>query len=135
MSSETVGASLYDRIGGRPQLDKLLKHFYADVRQHQEIGPIFNRQIEDWPAHLDKIAGFWSGITGGPQLYKGGMPWKHVSLGLEEKHFVAWLTLWRRNCKIYLPATEAEEMIGIAENIGVRLRMILQQVAENNLSE
>ncbi len=130
MTAESASLSLYERMGGRPQLDKLLWHFYADVRQHQEIGPIFSQHIEDWPAHLDKIAGFWSGITGGPILYRGGMPWKHVALGLEEKHFAAWLGLWHRNCRIHLPATEAEEMIAIAETIGQRLRMILKQVAE-----
>ena len=40
--------SLYDRIGGRETLTVLLRHFYADVWQHELIGPIFNRQIKDW---------------------------------------------------------------------------------------
>lgn len=81
--------TLYDRIGGRPALLKLLRHFYADVRQHQEIAPIFLANIEDWPAHLEKIADFWTGLTGGPRLYGGGMPWKHLPLRLEERHFAA----------------------------------------------
>ena len=41
-------ASLYDRIGGRPALTKLLRYFYADVRQHAEIAPIFAAHIDDW---------------------------------------------------------------------------------------
>ena len=52
--------SLYERLGGRAGLLDLLKYFYADVRQHREIAPIFAAQIEDWPAHLEKIADFWS---------------------------------------------------------------------------
>ncbi len=106
---------------------KLLKYFYADVRQHEEIGPIFTAHIDDWPSHLEKIADFWSGITGGPALYAGGMPWKHTPLGLEERHFQAWLGLWQRHCRAHLPATEAEEMIGRAELIGQRLREIISQ--------
>src|ERR1051326_8418498 len=45
--------SLYDRIGDQGGIAALLRHFYADVRQHQLIGPISNRRIRDWPAHLE----------------------------------------------------------------------------------
>jgi hypothetical protein len=30
----------------------------ADVRQRHLIGPVFNRQIHAWPAHLEKTADF-----------------------------------------------------------------------------
>lgn len=126
-SAPTPPATLYDRIGGRPALLKLLRYFYADVRQHAEIAPIFAAQIDDWPAHLEKIADFWSGITGGPRLYAGGMPWKHIPLRLEERHFAAWLGLWSRHCRAHLAPTEAEEMIAAAETLGQRLRQIIAQ--------
>lgn len=119
--------TLYERIGGRPALLVLLRHFYADVRQHAEIAPIFAAQISDWPGHLEKIADFWSGVTGGPRLYTGGMPWKHIPLRLEERHFLAWLELWRRNCHIYLSADAAEDMIAAAESFGLRLRQIIAE--------
>jgi hemoglobin len=118
-------ASLYDRLGGRPALQQLLKYFYADVRQHAEIAPIFAANIEDWPAHLEKIADFWSGVTGGPALYAGPMPFKHTPLGLEERHFQAWLGLWARHCRARLAPAEAEELIAIAETIGQRLRQLI----------
>ncbi len=120
---------LFDRFGGRAQLSLLLRHFYADVRQHELIGPIFNAKIADWPAHIEKIADFWSGATGGPPLYRGGMPFKHIPLGLEPRHFDAWLGLWRRNCRIYFPHVEANEMIALAEAIGQRLHFIVSQHA------
>ena len=118
-------SSLFNRLGGRPKLLHLLKYFYADVRQHREIGPIFAAHITDWPSHLEKIADFWSGVTGGPARYSGGMPVKHMSLGLEEKHFEAWLGLWARHCRAHLAPTEAEELIAAAENIGQRLRQMV----------
>lgn len=116
--------SLFERLGGRPRLQRLLHHFYADVRQHQVIGPIFAARIHDWPAHLEKIADFWSNVTGGPVRYSGPMAQKHFPLGLEPQHFEAWLDLWRRHCRIHLPETEAGELIAAAEALGGRLRML-----------
>lgn len=117
--------TLFVRLGGRPRLMELLRYFYADVRQHQEIAPIFAAHIEDWPAHLEKIADFWSGVTGGPAVYAGAMPLKHVSLGLEERHFQAWLGLWARHCRARLAPAEAADLIAAAETIGQRLRQIV----------
>lgn len=125
MTESPASASLFNRIGGRPKIDELLKYFYADVRQHAEIAPIFIGAINDWPAHLDKIADFWSGVTGGPILYSGAMPMKHVPLGLEERHFEAWLGLWARQCRARLAPAEADELIAVAETIGQRLRQIV----------
>lgn len=116
---------LYERIGERPGLMKLLRHFYADVRQHEVIGPIFAAHIKDWPAHLENIADFWSGLIGGPAMYRGGMAMKHLSLGLGEVHFEAWLGLWKRNCSTHLSEADANDMIAIANKIGARLRTII----------
>lgn len=117
--------SLYERIGGRDGLARLLHHFYADVRQHTLIGPIFNQQIEDWPAHLEKIGSFWARLTGGPSGYSGQMPRKHLPLGLEARHFDVWLQLWTFNCRSHLKEAEAEEMICMAHEIGQRLKIIV----------
>lgn len=125
MNTEKSAAPLFERIGQRDGLAKLLRQFYADVRQHREIGPIFDAQIEHWPAHLEKIADFWSGATGGPACYSGPMPQRHFPLGLEERHFAAWLDLWRRNCRIHLSPDAAEDMIALAEGIGDRLRFLV----------
>lgn len=118
-------STIFERIGGRPELLKLLRHFYADVRQHELIGPIFNAHIKDWPAHIEKIADFWSGLTGGPATYGGGMVMKHLTLGIGEAHFEAWLGLWKRTCATHLSEAEANDMIAIANKVGGRLRAIL----------
>jgi hemoglobin len=116
--------TLFERIGARTGLQTLLRRFYADVRQHNEIGPIFSENIDDWPSHMEKIADFWSGLTGGPALYGGGFGARHIPLKLEERHFQAWLGLWHRHCHAHLPAAEAADMIAIAEALGQRLRMV-----------
>ena len=121
--------SLYDRIGHRKGIAILLKHFYADVRQHGLIGPVFNRRIKDWPEHIAKIGEFWARITGGPSTYLGQMPAKHLSLELEIRHFAAWLELWDFNCRCYLNPSEAKEMSRLAHEIGARLSNLVFQQA------
>lgn len=117
--------SLYNRIGGDAGLARLLKHFYSDVRQHSLIGPIFNREVKDWPEHLKTIGSFWARITGGPSDYSGRMPAKHIPLGINASHFEAWLQLWHFNCAAHLPKIEAQEMISLAQEIGQRLKGII----------
>jgi hemoglobin len=53
------------------------------------------------------------------------MPARHFPLGLGTDHFAAWLELWRRHCRIHLKAIEAEEVIGLAEAIGERMRLLI----------
>jgi hemoglobin len=120
-----IRTSLYDRIGGRETLASLLRHFYSDIRQHNLVGPIFNEHIQDWPAHLETIGSFWARLTGGPSAYSGGMPAKHLNLGLNANHFQAWLQLWEFNCRTYLKSAEAQEMISLAHEIGRRLKGII----------
>ena len=117
--------TLYDRIGGRVGLEKLLHQFYSDVRQHKIIGPIFNEKIHDWPKHLAIITEFWARQTGGPSAYSGGMAAKHFSLGLQPEHFVHWLALWDFNCRRHLPETESGELTTLAHHLANHLQKIV----------
>jgi hemoglobin len=119
------GTTLYERIGGRDTLAHLLRHFYSDIRQHKLVGPIFNEKIQDWPSHLETIGSFWARLTGGPSNFSGGMPAKHLPLGLNASHFHAWLQLWEFNCRAHLKTAEAQEMITLAHEIGRRLKAII----------
>ena len=119
-------SSLYKRIGEQQGIATLLRHFYADVRQHAVIGPVFNERIHDWPAHLLKIGQFWARVTGGPSTYEGQMPLRHLELGLDVPHFDTWLQLWDANCLCYLPPAEAKEMSQLAHDIGGRLKKIVK---------
>lgn len=123
MNTQTT--SLYERIGGHDGIARLLRPFYADVRQHELLGPIFNARIADWPAHLDKIGEFWARQTGGPSRYGGGFGAAHISLGIGTAHLDQWLALWDFNCRRQLPAQEAAEMSQLAHRVGGQLLKIL----------
>ena len=120
----TVKRDLFERLGGRDKLLHLLKHFYADIRQHKLLGPIFSEHITDWPAHLELITDFWSTVTGGPAVYSGRMPLKHIPLGLREEHFTAWLGLWEHHCQAWLTEECAAELIEVAQTVAARLRVM-----------
>ena len=123
--SGAVPPPLFERIGGKEGIARLLHYFYADVRQHEVLGPIFNAKIHDWPAHLAKIGEFWARQTGGPSRYAGGFGAAHLRLGIQPEHFEHWLTLWDWNCRRHLPPTQAEEMSAIAHRLGSNLKSIL----------
>ena len=118
MNQET---SLYERLGGHDGILKLIRSFYVDARQHSVLGPIFNAQITDWPAHLDKIADFWALQTGGRSRYRGGFAGAHMSLGLQSEHFQHWLGLWELNNGRHLAPREAGELNALAHELGRRL--------------
>jgi hemoglobin len=117
--------TVFEFVGGRAALLDFLRHFYADVRQDTLIGPIFNAQIHDWPAHLEKIADFWALQTGGPSGYRGGFGAAHLPLGLEETHFRRWLMLWELNCKSRLEPAAADWFIARAQELAGNLRRLL----------
>ena len=112
---------LFERLGGRAALMNLLRHFYADLRQHAVLGPIFNERIKDWPAHLETIADFWMRVTGGPAYYEGAVVARHMPLQLEGTHFDTWLGMWEHHCRAWLSSETALEMVALARQIAPRL--------------
>lgn len=54
-------------------LSRLVDAFYARVRSDEELGPIFNDAISDWPEHLEKLAAFWSSVMLTSGRYKGSL--------------------------------------------------------------
>lgn len=125
-SGTSPGQSLYERLGGHEGILKLIKPFYADIRQHAMLGPIFKAHIPDWPAHLDKITDFWALQTGGLSRYRGGFGAAHVSLGIGAEHFQHWLALWKFNNARQLAPPEAFEMNALAQQLAGRLSAITQ---------
>ncbi len=126
LDSKGSTATLYERLGGHEGILTLIRPFYADIRQHTILGPIFNATISDWNAHLAKIAEFWARQTGGPSRYGGGFGAAHLSLGIGPEHFHHWLTLWEFNSRRNLAAAEAEAMIQLAHEFANRLRQLLK---------
>lgn len=73
----------------------LVHRFYARVRQDALLGPIFERHIRDWDAHLANLVDFWSATLRGTRRFRGAPMVKHMALpGLRSVLFRRWLELF-----------------------------------------
>ena len=100
--------------------------FYARARRDDVIGPIFNRVIAepDWPAHLDKIADFWSSMLLGTGRYSGRPMPKHMGIpDLGDAQFMRWLRLFRETVDELCPPEVAALFVERSERIGNSFRM------------
>jgi len=79
-----------------PMIRLLVHSFYARVRADPLLGPVFNRDILDWDAHLDKLCAFWSSVTLMTGRYKGTPMNAHAELPeITPAHFERWLALFQ----------------------------------------
>lgn len=89
-------------IKSRKEVDFLVRRFYDQVRQHGELGPIFNGVVQDWEVHLVHLSDFWEMILlqTGPGAGKFNPVRVHrqvdaeVGNSIEQAHFGNWLELW-----------------------------------------
>lgn len=79
------------------EIARLVDRFYARVRSDPAIGPLFNRHVEDWPEHLERLGAFWSSIMLGSGRYKGSPMAAHLRHASEiaPGMFDRWLELWK----------------------------------------
>ena len=112
------------------QISTLVDNFYAKVRRDEEIGPIFNAIIDDWPYHLDLLKNFWSTVLLTTGRYKGDPMMTHLQLPLDPDHFERWLTLFAETATEVLSPDHAATVIAksrrIAQNFkaGIALQTI-----------
>ncbi len=89
----------------------LLVHgFYARVRHDPLLGPVFDRHVHDWDAHLAHLVDFWSAMLRGTRRFSGAPMPRHMALpGLNPALFERWLQLFARTtAESGNPAMQAE---------------------------
>lgn len=73
----------------------LVEGFYARVREHPELGPIFASKVTDWQPHLERMKDFWASIAIESGRFHGNPMLKHIAIpDLTPAHFERWLALW-----------------------------------------
>ena len=106
-------------------LRALVDAFYAKVRKDALIGPVFNRAIDDWPEHLDKLQSFWSSVMLTSGRYKGRPLPAHVKHAdaISAASFERWLALWAdTTAEMFDPASAAalqDKAARIAESLSL----------------
>lgn len=88
---------------------RLVETFYAKVRRHAVLGPIFNGVIGDnWDHHLSKLKKFWASVALDAGSYDGRPVPAHVKLdGIMPDHFQIWLGLFRETLEETAPTPAA----------------------------
>lgn len=106
------------------QIDAQVAAFYAEVRRHPVLGPIFAHHVTDWPAHETKISRFWRNAILREGVYDGNPMIAHRDAGdVQAAHFPIWLDLFDQTAARVLPAEAAAAWSAMAHRIGRALTM------------
>jgi len=82
----TVTTTLYDKIGGAPAVEAVVKEFYVRVLADKDLKNFFDRTNMD--AQTKSQINFITMALGGPNNYDGKpMKEAHEGMGITEMHF------------------------------------------------
>lgn len=106
------------------QIDAVVAEFYACVRLHPGLGPVFAAHVTDWPSHEAKISRFWRNAILYERSYDGNPMLVHMAAGnVRAPMFDTWLGLFDSVLRRCLPDTTAAAWSALAHRIGRGLRM------------
>lgn len=110
------------------QIDRVIATFYACIREHPGLGPVFAAHVRDWPAHEAKIAGFWKNAILHQRGYDGNPLAVHRAAGnVRLGMFSVWLGLFDSVLRLELPPETAAAWSALAHRIGRSLMFGMQQ--------
>ena len=86
------------------QISLMVDSFYSKVRHDPLLEPVFVGRVSNWPAHQEKMVGFWRSVLLGTKEYKGHLMAMHARLpGIAPAHFERWLELFDQALHEALP--------------------------------
>lgn len=108
-------------------LKRLVDAFYTRVRADDQLGPIFNDAIGDWPEHLEKLADFWSSVMLTSGRYKGQPVPAHRkhSDRITPALFDHWLALWTQTTDELMAPEVAAALQAKAARIAESLQLAM----------
>ncbi|WP_133484867.1 group III truncated hemoglobin [Aliiroseovarius marinus] len=115
------------------QIDTVLARFYARIRVHPQLGPIFNGHVgttdAEWDTHITLITRFWRGAILREPGYEGNPMRAHMQAGnVRPEHFDPWIALFEEIATDTLPADTARAWIALVHRIGRGLRMGVEDI-------
>jgi hemoglobin len=107
----------------RPEIERVVTAFYAAVRAHPGLAPVFAVHVDDWPAHEAKVADFWANAILHERSYDGSPMSAHVQArNVRPGMFSTWLDLFDSVLKAELRPDQAAAWSALAHRIGRSLR-------------
>jgi hemoglobin len=109
------------------QIARVVATFYACIREHPGLGPVFAAHVQDWPAHEAKITRFWRNAILHERGYDGNPLAVHRAAGnVRLGMFDVWLGLFDRVLRLELPPETAATWSVLAHRIGRGLMFGMQ---------
>jgi hemoglobin len=111
----------------RAFIGRLVRAFYARVRQDARLGPIFEHHVADnWEPHLEKMTDFWCSVILKTGAYQGRPVPAHLKLEeVVEADFEIWLGHFRQTARALCPPEVAAVFIDRAERIARSLSLAM----------
>ena len=107
----------------RAEIARVVTMFYAAIRAHPGLGPVFARHITDWPAHEVTETNFWANTILHERSYDGSPMASHVNAGnVKPGMFSTWLDLFDSVLRAELSPAQAAAWSALAHRIGRSLR-------------
>lgn len=106
----------------------LVDAFYARVRRHPALGPVFEAAIAEsgWPEHLATMRRFWSSVMLASGRYSGNPVAVHRAVaGIERPLFADWLALFTETASELFDAEPASEFAAKAQRVALSLQLAL----------
>lgn len=107
----------------RDEIERVVTAFYARIREHPGLGPVFAAHVDDWPAHEARVADFWANAILHERSYDGNPVQVHREAGnVRPGMFETWLDLFDRVLAQELAPEQARAWSALAHKIGRSLR-------------
>jgi hemoglobin len=104
-------------------IERLVQAFYGRARRDPLIGPIFERTVADWDAHIARMCDFWSSVVLMSGRYHGQPMAAHSPLPIATQHFDRWLELFAESAHATCPPAAAIHFIDRAYRIADSLEL------------
>lgn len=117
-------SALPPRFDITPQeISAVVTRFYARVREHPGLGPVFAVHVDDWPGHEETVTRFWRNAILNERCYDGSPMAAHLKAGnVRPGMFSTWLALFDEVLTEQLAPEKAQAWSALAHRIGRSLR-------------
>src|SRR5262245_47416686 len=104
-------------------IERLVRAFYAKVRDDAVLAPIFDARIAEWEPHLKQMCAFWSSVALMSGRYQGTPMVKHLPLPVDAAHFDRWLELFEATAREICPPEAQAHFVERARRIAASLEL------------
>ena len=119
-----ITADIAERTGiTEAMIERVVRAFYAKVRDDAVLAPIFEARIRDWEPHLQQMCAFWSSVALMSGRYHGTPMVKHMPLPVDAAHFDRWLALFEATAHEICPPEAEAHFVERARRIATSLEL------------